>query len=63
MLRRLLTLKGGGGLKVTATGSGYYDMIGTVWMQEQGNYIDTIGTVALYADTPQGWGGNYFDRV
>jgi len=64
LLRRILTIRGGGGLKVTGTGSGYYDMEDKIWMQEQGGYYNFhSGTGALYIDSPPSQQGGYFNRV
>jgi len=63
LFRTLLLLKAGGGKKVTGTGSGYFDGVGTIWMQEQGGYEDRLsGTGMVYIETPTGWGGCYFNR-
>jgi len=63
--RIVLTGKGGGAPKPTDPAWCYWDAIGTVDMREQGGYYDSRqGTGALFVgDTPQGWGGSYFDRV
>jgi len=45
-----------------AAGSGYFNMEGKILLQEWGAYIAVSGTGALYVDSPEGWGGAYFNR-
>jgi len=42
----------------------YFEVLGSVWIQEQGYYVEVPGKVAIFADStaPSGWTGWYFDR-
>jgi len=65
LLRKMLLLLGAGsGGKVESKfTNAYFDLIGKIWMQEQGGYMNVPGVViSLIVESPPGSGGGYFNR-
>jgi len=57
---------GGGSIAIEKPQSNvYFDLEGTIWMQEQGGYQDYQQQTgaALYIDSPPSQQGGYFNRV
>jgi len=41
----------------------YFDLVGKIWLQEQGGYMNVPGfVIGLFVEQPQGWGAGYFNR-
>jgi len=58
----LKRVKSGGKVESFKTNT-YFNMIGSIWMQEIGAYIEIphLG-VSIVVDTPGSWCGTYFNR-